>query len=926
MHLRVRNKKIILKKPGLFRKRIFFLGTTAFSILSAIFLFFFIRHALGATATWTNGGGDGLWSNCANWSGGTGTGGCPGTNDIATFNSTSTANAAIDTNVSVAGISIASSYTGTITQNTTKTVTIGASGYSQAGGTFTGGDSAITLNNTSGSFSLTGGTFSNTSGTMSIVKNMTVNGGTFNNTGTVLFNSQSFSGGYTQTLSCSGSLPGTFDIAQQTYNTQTFALGSGCTITLATNVSTIGSITNSGTMNATNITMTAASFTQSGTLNLTGTLKFNGQNFSGQLTQTLSCTGNLTSSGGIVDVAQQTYDTQTFALGSGCNITLATNVSTVGFITNSGTMNATNITMTGASFTQSGTLNLTGTLKFNGQNFSGQLTQTLSCTGNLTSSGGIVDIAQQTYDTQTFALGSGCSITLATNVSTIGSITNSGTMNATNITMTGASFTQSGTLNLTGTLKFNANNSSGQLTQTLTCTGNLTSSGGIVDIAQQTYDTQTFALGSGCTITLATNVSTIGSITNSGTMNATNVTITRNLTQNGTLLLSGNLTFNNGSFNQTSTLSCTSPVTGNVVINKTTYSSSYFIMGSDCTITGNFTRTAGYVNNPASGYTLTVIGNFSLSSTDPFGGSNMTIKMAGSGNQTVSQSGGTFSSIFTVNKTGGTASLSTDFTVTGQACTVAAGTFYLNAKAFSCSTGFTVQNGGSLQLQGTETPTTPTLDTGSTVTFVGNGDSLANSYTAPNWTYSNFSVNMTDSNDTLNAPAATTTIPGDFVLSGGIFSAPAVLNVASNFTYSGGTFTNNSGLVDLNGSGIQNISGSTSFYDFTAAGGATKVLVFAAGATQTITHTLTFTGTANTSRMPLRSSTTGAQWNIASSGTANISYVNVRDSNACSGNTLVPVDSHNSGNNSCWTLGAVTYSADIKRGVTIRRGSAVRGN
>src|SRR3989338_10939407 len=134
------------------KKQRLLIYSTLFLVILSLSLFVWAKLTMAATATWTNGGGDGLWSTCTNWSGGTGTGGCPGTADIATFNSTSTANAAIDAAVSVAGISIASTYSGIITQNTGITVTIGSSGFSQAGGTFNGGNSNIDIND--GAFSL----------------------------------------------------------------------------------------------------------------------------------------------------------------------------------------------------------------------------------------------------------------------------------------------------------------------------------------------------------------------------------------------------------------------------------------------------------------------------------------------------------------------------------------------------------------------------------------------------------------------------------------------------------------------------------------------------------------------------------------------------------------------------------------------------
>jgi hypothetical protein len=150
------------------------------------------------TRTWDGGGVDGTcggagtannWTCAANWSADT----APTASDIATFDATSTKDATINANISVAGINIASGYTGTITQSSTYTVTVGSSHYVQADGTFTGGSGAITVN---GTYTLSGGTFTSTSGTLYIYRNavtpnetvFTVSGGTFNhNNGTVSF-------------------------------------------------------------------------------------------------------------------------------------------------------------------------------------------------------------------------------------------------------------------------------------------------------------------------------------------------------------------------------------------------------------------------------------------------------------------------------------------------------------------------------------------------------------------------------------------------------------------------------------------------------------------------------------------------------------------------------------------------------------------
>ncbi|MBI2890356.1 MAG: hypothetical protein HYY13_06175 [Nitrospirae bacterium] len=70
-----------------------------------------VMGTFGTTRTWDNGGGDGLWSTPANWSGDT----LPTSSNPVVFNGTSTANCTIDTTVTVAQMDLNSGYTGTVT-------------------------------------------------------------------------------------------------------------------------------------------------------------------------------------------------------------------------------------------------------------------------------------------------------------------------------------------------------------------------------------------------------------------------------------------------------------------------------------------------------------------------------------------------------------------------------------------------------------------------------------------------------------------------------------------------------------------------------------------------------------------------------------------------------------------------------------------
>lgn len=134
----------------------------------------------GATRSWEGDTpGDKNWNTASNWSGNA----VPGPSDLALFDGTALENCVINSNINVAGITIANTFPGTITQSFGSTVTLGSTGLSIAGGAFLGGNSTITIN---GPFSQTAGSFTSTSGNMNILRNFTISGGTFiHNNGTV---------------------------------------------------------------------------------------------------------------------------------------------------------------------------------------------------------------------------------------------------------------------------------------------------------------------------------------------------------------------------------------------------------------------------------------------------------------------------------------------------------------------------------------------------------------------------------------------------------------------------------------------------------------------------------------------------------------------------------------------------------------------
>jgi hypothetical protein len=127
--------------------------------------------ARSAAIAWS-GAISNVWSNGLNWVGGN----APGTLDVATFNSSTTA-CSITGPVSVSGISISVNVTITVSSGATVTT---SSDFTQSNGTFTGNNGALTIG---GNFNLSSGTFTATSGLMKVVGAFNMTGGTFNANG-----------------------------------------------------------------------------------------------------------------------------------------------------------------------------------------------------------------------------------------------------------------------------------------------------------------------------------------------------------------------------------------------------------------------------------------------------------------------------------------------------------------------------------------------------------------------------------------------------------------------------------------------------------------------------------------------------------------------------------------------------------------------
>ncbi|MGH2462229.1 MAG: hypothetical protein ACRDFZ_01210, partial [Candidatus Limnocylindria bacterium] len=325
--------------------------------------------ARGAVRTWDGGGADNNWNTPANWSSDL----VPLAADTAVFDGTSVKNATINVPVSVLGMAINAGYTGTITQAPANTLTVGASAFAQADGTFSGGTAAITVN---GAFTLSGGSFTSTTGTFTVTGAFTKSGGSFaHNGGTVAFS----------TSSVTIDLGGTETFNNVSFLSATKTIAAGTTLVVTGTLNLAGGTVNTGTLAAQGAINAQLGFTGGGT----ATLLINGtadQTFTGFQTSATGAlphvtidkpSGTLTLTGTLRTGRSWTYTAGT--LDPGTSLVVFTG-SAAGVITGNHTLN--NVEIRGGTVTIAAgtTLTVAGTTDL----FSGSLsTGTLAAQGNI---------------------------------------------------------------------------------------------------------------------------------------------------------------------------------------------------------------------------------------------------------------------------------------------------------------------------------------------------------------------------------------------------------------------------------------------------------------------------------------------------------------------------------------------------------------
>lgn len=146
------------------------------------------------------------------------------------------------------------------------------------------------------------------------------------------------------------------------------------------------------------------------------------------------------------------------------------------------------------------------------------------------------------------------------------------------------------------------------------------------------------------------------------------------------------------------------------------------------------------------------------------------------------------------------------------------------------------------------------------------------------------------------------TLNSTFTMTGGTFTATAdTLYLGGDFSHTSGTFTHNNGEVAFDGTD-QQLSGATTFYDFTKTVSSAATLTFPQDATTTIAGLATLQG-ASSNLLSLRSSVGASSATVDFSGTRSFSYLDVQDiENLDSASATCLTGCTDSGNNTNWTF------------------------
>ena len=227
---------------------------------------------------------------------------------------------------------------------------------------------------------------------------------------------------------------------------------------------------------------------------------------------------------------------------------------------------------------------------------------------------------------------------------------------------------------------------------------------------------------------------------------------------------------------------------------------------------------------------------------------------------------------------------------------ISTGTFDANGSFDATGGSVTFTGAGNLRLGGATVTSVGTLSSDNgTVWYDRAGDQtvLADSY----YSFQTGGSGAKTLGGALNVDGNLTIGSGTTLSTSGSNHA---MNIAGNWSNSG-DFTAGIGTVVLDGTGTSEITGSTSFYNFTCfTAGKTLTFDSASDKTQTVTGTFTLAGE-DGNRIIVNSTSSGDQADI-NVGASSVNYVNVKDSNN-TGTAIVANNSVNSLNNGGWSFG-----------------------
>ncbi len=511
---------------------------------------------------------------------------------VATMNGTTipgTATVTFIPGVADAGLTTISAASSPITADGVSTSVITVQAEDAHGNDLTAGGDTVTLATTAGTLSTpvfdnTDGTYTATLTSATIAGTATISGfintNAITDTATVVFSAGAAVVGTTtisaatSPITADGVTTSLITVQAEDVHGNALAVG-GATVTLATTLGTLGSVTDhaNGTYTA---TLTSA--TTAGTATISGTLNGVGNAITDTAavvfsagaavvgTTTISAATSPITANGVATsvITVQTEDVHGNALAvGGATVTLATTLGTLGSVTDhaNGTYTA---TLTSA--TTAGTATVSGTLNGVGNPITDTAavvfsagaavvgTTTISAASSPITADGVTtsQITVQTEDVHgnPLAIG-GDTVVLSTNLGTIGSVTDhaNGTYTA---TLTSA--TTAGTATVTGTLNgvgnpitdtaavvFTAGAAAAATTTISAASSPITADGVTTSlITVQTEDVHGNALAvGGATVTLATTLGTLGSVTDHA--NGTYTATLTSATTAGTATISGTL-------------------------------------------------------------------------------------------------------------------------------------------------------------------------------------------------------------------------------------------------------------------------------------------------------------------------------------------------------------------------------------------------